>query len=130
MKPGRELDSLILKKIIGVTTMPHEPLDANGMCRRCSRPAGPDDCLPDGCLPPPYSTVVAAAWQVPKEMFEDDWAVEISASEVIKMAKESTGGVDVTFSCKCHARGRYSAHADTLPHAICLAALKAIGIKI
>ena len=74
---------------------------------------------------PKYSEDMTAAWKVVEELFRDSWSVSIEGSERIDTIPFA-GGYDVTFSCKCGARGRISADHDSLPMAICLAALKVV----
>lgn len=75
---------------------------------------------------PCYSSDISAAWEVVEKMFSDDWKIDIEGSELFELASGyKNGGFDVKFSCKCQARGRFKESADTLPEAICLAALKA-----
>jgi hypothetical protein len=83
----------------------------------------------EGCLfieaqtTPDYCGDIKYAWQVVEKMFEDDWLIEITGSQVFG---PDMGGYDVMFDCKCQARGRFKADADTLSQAICKAALRAV----
>lgn len=128
MKAGRELDALIAEKIMG------RPEHGPGMetCPKCGIQIG--DILGQLSLSPhrvafayicpagheslrlnPYSTDIAAAWEVLCKMGEIGFGHEISGSY---------GELNrVEFS-----NGETSEHvfADGLPLAICLAALKAI----
>jgi hypothetical protein len=65
-----------------------------------------------------YSTHISAAWQVVEKMQANDWAV------IIDNMKDSLGNWQVQFEKNENAK---SCEAGTAPHAICLAALKAVG---
>jgi len=67
---------------------------------------------------PSYSTDIASAWEIVTTLESDGWTTCITSSEL--------GGADVTFTCIPGARGRCYSEATTIPHAICLAALKAV----
>lgn len=109
MKPGRELDALVAEKVMGwkdirfgdetsVSGSVGFGLPVSGHPRRAF---------------PPYSTDIAAAWAVveelelPFEIHSDDWHSRW----------------DARFNLD---RGEWC-QASTAPHAICLAALKAMG---
>lgn len=105
MNPGRELDALISEKIFGMkVTVPSD----NGF-------------LP---MPPHYSTNIRAAWEVFEKvarMVDDPWAGFVFDGKKgvwrCHFDRQTPGGVSE----------RGTAISDTAPHAICLAALKAVG---
>jgi hypothetical protein len=114
MEAGRELDALVAEKVMGWVWQPDEKgghyRDGNGETFATGRTLGQPEC-------PKYSTSIAAAWDV----------VELLASK----------GLDVTVfvhpdgraaTCEIGFKGDLGIEptADTAPHAICLAALKAV----
>lgn len=141
MKAGRELDALVAEKVMGLKRvmvyMPHvhssdsshiEWLDENG-------PNGPwGKPLPKPLRP--YSTDIAAAWEVLLTKF----------SFHFREYKEGSGSVGVAWTVgRCEPAGelvfceiemwngdgydRFVERADTAPLAICLAAVNAIEVK-
>lgn len=72
------------------------------------------------------STDISAAWLVVEKMLSESWMMEMTGSEFIE---EAVKGFDVYFNCKVQALGHFHANGATAPHAICPAALKAVGYK-
>ncbi len=69
-------------------------------------------------VPEPYSTDIAAAWQVVMSPKFPSWAMKHdNESKLFTVQIEHDGN-------------RYFEQADTAPRAICLAALKAVGVDI
>jgi len=121
MEAGQELDELILERFMGFLPDPTR-------CDRCGWKLAEtveDGCVKENCsmrpmpprrVPPPYSTNVAAAfqvfanlplhWRCLRQLDADTWAIEESGPDYHDLVIAS---------------------APTAPHAICLAALKAIG---
>ncbi len=87
MKPGRELDSLVAAKVMGIEH------------------------------PAPYSTSIEAAWEVVEKLKAN--------GEGIRLIYHY-GHWNVLFE---HEDYCYNSPAESAPHAICLAALKTMGIK-
>lgn len=103
MKPGRELDAVIHEKVFGRTVRWERIINRV------------EPCLDDvGYLAPcpAYSTSIARAWEVFQMSRFDGWYIGREASGKWKVCIPCW---DTTFS-----------HAETAPHAICLAALKAV----
>lgn len=113
MTPGRELDALVAEKVMG--------LDVNRTGPETmwfARPMGGNwDDLKD------YSTDIAAAWEV---------------VEAVKARKIDQGWFDLgfangswgaTFRTGAYYEPIEHVRAPTAPHAICLAALKAVETK-
>lgn len=126
MKPGRELDALIAEKVMGCKVLWQASSVYGPYCGCLSGSrfqegphSGPnrfDENLKD------YSTDISAAWEVAKKLanmlgvhgefqiryvsFNGEWHVDTESSGLI---------VHVA--------------AETAPHAICLAALKAVGYE-
>lgn len=110
LKAGCELDALVAEKVMEVK------MTDNKMHIKIRMPIGYYlRALPE------YSTSIEAAWQVVEKIrtFSND--VEIGIN--ILPAKYN---IEISIS---YGRGEsyYSANGETAPHAICLAALKAVG---
>lgn len=132
MKPGRELDALVADQVMGLkrtvrikgtvettTIYTDSPYFNDGVSE--------DDMMKYYCLPLHYSTSIADAWQVVEKLQcqGHDWKwfllleydnVETWDCAFHKNSKSDGGDPDIW------------ATADTAPHAICLAALKAMGV--
>jgi hypothetical protein len=116
MKSGRELDALIAEKVMGYPAFAKQVLEQLGAhllgegehehCLVCGR--GIDGTLE--CLPY-YSTDIAAAWEVVEKLR-------------LAIAPGDEGGW-IAASSAYHLDAGRAERADTAPHAICLAALKA-----
>jgi len=119
MKPGRELDALVAEKVLGCHL------------ERYQDALRPRENITCGCRPRkhgdmlnlwPYSTNIEAAWLVVEEMHGRGLTVQIIAGEQF-------------FHCDIAPHPAESGviaseSADTAPHAICLAALKAVGHEV
>lgn len=118
-EPGRDLDKLIADKVMGL---------------KCSRIWSVDESgqsyfmvvWGNGVLLQAYSTDIAAAWEVVEKLCKDSFAFDMEYSEFFD---KDAGGCDARFRCKAGIRGKFSAEAETAPHAVCLAALKAVGYE-
>jgi hypothetical protein len=115
MKAGRELDALVAEKVMGL-----EPC-------QCHTGTGDLDEICGLCFTDTlkhYSTDIAAAWQVVKKLYDDGWEwelrEEILSSEAIAIKSKARYG-------KTEA-GRWL--SSTMPHAICVAALNAVGHEV
>lgn len=107
LKPGRELDALVAEKVMG------EDLSPLGTLHGREIPY----------VPPHYSTDIAAAWQV--------------MEHITAQKRDDFGWFDLrfvndrwkaTFITGAYYEARDHIEAPTAPHAICLAALKAVGV--
>jgi hypothetical protein len=114
MKAGRKLDVLIAEKLF------NDIFPFQKFLRNYCRPL-PDDSLAfEPC--PHYSTDIKAAWKIVEKLLtmlpNQDFHIE-------HWADESVSGWQVS---SCFELGKWKkwVKAKTLPHAICLAALKAI----
>jgi hypothetical protein len=125
MDAGRELDALVAEKVMGWSkrisadhsNSPIKQLRAFGIIYAWKDSEGNDRGLDVWH----YSTDIAAAWQVVEKMKALEWRTEI--------AQTIQSGVDVTV-IKWEGGefgGEFAEWGETAPHAICLAALKAIG---
>lgn len=116
MKPGRELDALVAEKVMGLEPWPGRP----GAFKAKVVPRGRE---PKPCLPPSYSTDIAAAWEVVGKLnrwhFELTRLADLCGWEYRCTMKSAWPGVSGE-----HAIGTSEISA---PHAICLSAMKAVG---
>jgi len=124
MKPGRELDLLIAKTLFGlhkdVLLEEHgSEFDTDmGMEMRFSR-------YYEG---PHYSTDISAAWEVVEHFRKDKWDCEIYSPAYIFPTNTS-----ICYFSKDSIKDNrmfFGESKQSVAHAICLAALKAKGIKV
>jgi hypothetical protein len=110
LNPGRELDALVAEKVMG-----------RRFTRHLCEPGTPPHEWVDSDVPE-YSTDIAAAWGVVEKLREHFAGVEV-------MALTKTNANPNYFEAKLWANTwvHSFAEAPTAPHAICLAALKAVG---
>jgi len=131
MNPGRELDALIAEKVMG--WKPDYP--GGWLHQPKNKPVNNKYLDKDGCtILPPYSTDIAVAWEVVNILKEHkdyvcfeftDYNSSPTATNCEEwLNDEITSGYFAGF---CLGRGTVCAAALTAPHAICLAALKAVG---
>ena len=121
MNPGRELDALIAEKVMGLKNIRYikdwsflEPDLASDLTEdHVNAKARGADAV----VVPFYSTDIGAAWEVV------DKFKEYQLLKIYYPSQEQTLYV-VSFKRGCERS------AETAPHAICLAALKAVEIKI
>jgi len=100
LRPGRELDALVAERVTKLSWHPDYPGDL-----------------------PYYSTDISAAWEVIEQVYKDGhgWMLVGPNFDDTKWhAYESTGCADPDYG------DWYELDGDTAPHAICLAALKAV----
>jgi hypothetical protein len=103
LKPGRELDDLVARKVFGFIPR------FDGGYRDGAHGLHPER---------PYSTDIEAAWELFSLPHFDAWALGRKASD----------GKWWVFNPYVHLEGVVTiAIGDTAPHAICLAALRAVG---
>lgn len=127
LRAGRELDAMIAERVMGAKW---EAIGDNGRTLLCigSEASGdrrnlawrkPDQCLMTLFSLPPYSTSIAAAWEVVEKMTKDGRAVFIdSAGFDPEMWRVCVSADDP--------EGQLPSEAATAPLAICLAALEAV----
>jgi hypothetical protein len=129
MKPGRELDAMVAEKVMGLGEPKHQlmPCGLESLpvaiytCANCDHETDSRKDV-DGCeYYPPYSTDIAAAWEVVEKLGDKDFALERWPEIPVKFRRpdwkyRATFDRSVNFS-----------DGTTAPHAICLAALKAVG---
>lgn len=128
MIAGRELDALIAEKVMGRKVERWRYFE-DGYASTALRPRGKAEST--GVLItnnlPAYSTDIAAAWQV-VERLNDRFSIEIMALTSTVLCSNTRFRVDM-FDHEALAP-RTEVHAATAPLAICLAALKAIGVEV
>ena len=112
VKPGRELDALVAEKVMGLRFVWRSQLTDhygyNAGVWTIPTKWGTMDLTEE---PPRYSTDIAAAWEVVEKMREDGFLVALYRSAGAWIADTNPG----------------YGKSDTAPHAICLAALRAVG---
>lgn len=112
MKAGRELDALVAEKVMGWDLVPTRHL----VRLRYFRQPGTDSrAARERCYLPRYSEDIAAAWGVVEKL-----------SGYERKLEECSEGWCFTFE----AGEEFWGQADTAPLAICLAALKAVGVDV
>lgn len=115
MDAGRELDALVAEKVMGLEVKPYEKLKGSDIPEYFGTLWVPSADQNRGTpyqqwLPlPHYSTSIAAAWEVVEKLKDDDFHLEEHGTH-----------------WKAGFGPRWRG-AETAPHAICLAALEAIG---
>lgn len=116
----REIDALVASKVMGLVPCSNPigkcELAAKGLCWGTGG-AGTDLM--------PYSTDIAAAWEVVEKMQADGWFT--SATD------QTHHSMGWAWRFHHHSNGKLDAHAfarGKAPMAICLAALKAVGVDI
>lgn len=118
MEAGRELDALVAEKVMGWTK--RISADHTGSEIKVLRNMGIIYAWKDaerkerGLDVPAYSTDIAAAWQVAEMMRGLDFRLN----------------KDGDWVCCFGGTVAFCGESDTAPHAICLAALKAVGVEI
>lgn len=139
MKPGRELDALVAEKVMGVEV-------ARGV--QCSYECGfknDDMGIAASRLEalgwvthypiPYYSTDIAAAWEV-VEHIGVGWSLTLARYSSISSAGH---GWLACFAKSIHPADSTKSYypdvvahglADTAPHALCLAALRVVGVEV
>jgi len=125
MKAGRELDILVAEKVMGWTRIEKECEDSHPYYKEYR---DGEDCCPS------FSTMIWASWNVVDRMREHGFSVKIW-----QPAKErGPDGAFVSFICgmgPCYRHGNprnnhhgaYDIDRETLPLAVCEAALIALG---
>ena len=102
MKPGAELDALVAEKVMKVAPLNAAPLN---MPRY-----------------PHYSTNIAAAWEVVNHL------IQYEGTGLFNIEAASGPSVCARFG-PWPVKEQEWRYAESAPHAICLAALKACGVK-
>jgi hypothetical protein len=111
MEAGHELDALVAEKVMGYTVLDG---DCAGTCVRTVNATTSQQIML-----PPYSTDIAAAWQVVEKLTPPVNCQTGTIGECELLISDKY--YQVRFEGQPHFTG-----ADTMPLAICLAALKAV----
>lgn len=127
MKPGRELDFEIAIKVMGWTRDNYGDWDYKGSQAWRRNDYGEHSFFHEEFnpgahpFPPHYSTSIEAAWEVVELLRSKEIFLVLDNCEF-----EQAYEAEFTDFYETH---RCSTRSDTAPHAICLAALKAVGVK-
>lgn len=122
MKAGRELDALIAEKVMGWKVVPGQykhivppnaQLERSTFCEYVTSSLS----VPAMKLPT-YSTDIRAAWEIVEKLCPQE--------DEFQLKRFNKKEWDCNFSYFMET----SCQADTAPHAICLAALKAVGYEV
>ena len=111
MRAGREMDARIARDVMGLLVFQEPPFDVNPVLLNA-------DEVIIGVVPS-YSTDISAAWLVVEQMKARGIRVALIAY------------LDGTYGCELRNEGTAFVtreESDTPAHAICLAALKALGL--
>jgi hypothetical protein len=146
MKPGGELDALVAEKVMGWSQIPlteskdenvrqfislKEFLSEEGWQIWRRPDTGREWVVWHENSPARFSTNIAAAWEVVEKMHESPthriclYGKEGGSHSMVCSFSWKDGGSD--FGCQINL---LEARASTAPHAICLAALKAVGADL
>ncbi len=117
MKAGRELDALVAEKVMGIEltiTSQGHPYFRDGTLLR----------VPIAH----YSTDIAAAWQVVEKMRDLGYWCQMRNEFEAHDGPDCWAGFTPHSTTGWNGRPDHWTQAETLPLAICLAALKAVGV--
>ena len=128
MKPGRELDALIAEKVMGL----HEFCSYAGKSKASLGwgKNGADFFKGEISALPSYSTNIASAWEIVEKLQSLRKSVRVYNQGIVS---------ETTDLYSCEIENRYyegepdtwfSGWVESAPHAICLAALKAMGVEV
>lgn len=126
VKPGRELDALVAERVMGLKTE-----DYAGLLVEKINPANPKGNYPLDYLIPRYSESIEAAWEVVEKIKTTGRELEIELTSSADNPNEWTCGIKwfEFFEDEEQQWGWFYFTQSTAPHAICLAALKAVGVE-
>lgn len=135
MKAGRELDALVAEKVMGLPVVwSSEPYVILGGTRREGRfpylKGRAHGCDYDWAEVPHYSTDIGAALTVAEHMHAQGWHYEVGSHislDDVRWAEFARGNYD---AYDASWEESYDVGAATIPHAICLAALRAVGVEV
>jgi len=107
MEAGRELDIAIAEKVMGLVVI----VEDDGYAFYLD--SGSSSVRADECLIPDYSTNIKNAWEV-VEKIEEITSFYMHSSKTVVLHSFLNGPM---------------ISGETTPHAVCLAALKAVGVR-
>jgi hypothetical protein len=115
VKPGRELDALVAEKVMGLNPKLFNVL------------ASYYEVATEGPRLPAYSTDIAAAWLVVEKMHQHPkWVLQLAAPQQ-DYVNEKWRAIFARKHWETIGPYGWDAFGESAPHAICLAALKAVG---
>jgi hypothetical protein len=126
VNPGRELDQLIAEKVMGLRVF-SQGKSHDGPVYSPDRMFGEEPI-------PQYSTDIKAAWEVVEEVTKklnwncgdrEKYLPVIHRSRITIESNWRCGWTDSYLDCS-----EFEAESESVPHAICLAALKAVGDEL
>lgn len=123
MKPGRELDALVAEKVMGLKRSYRKG-------ETIALSAGTTTWI-EGDLAveitgyPRYSTDISAAWGVVEAK-----DARLLLFQMSRVKEHPIWKAEFVVTNLFRSDDRFTAEASTAPHAICLAALKAVGVEI
>jgi len=131
LKPCRELDALVAEKVMGCKVLRHKYPDGNREWLSCGCDVSqqgyhPHDLNDDGPASDMlnwYSTDIAAAWQVVERLISMGfypgliWGLDMNSNKTV---------------CRFYSNYPHTtwAQEESAPQAICIAALKAVGVNV
>lgn len=116
MKPGRELDILVAEKVMGISMAPVHRKASYGIA------PGAINYAQDHIYHPeqePYSSDIAAAWEVVEKIRKRNFPLTLN--------HQGKNWWEAIFWDETD--DRWKGEGSSAPHAICLAALKAVGYE-
>jgi hypothetical protein len=126
MKPGRELDALVAEKVMGWRLEERGYgatfwVDENGKVKRAAEPCSIDFCSCEVFSP---STDISDAWEVVEKLRDLGFHVGIKTPPKVKSCSY--------WVCleNFYAGKSFTEYGETAPLAICMAALKALGMEV
>jgi hypothetical protein len=127
MEAGRELDTIVAERVMGWINCGQLGNEWGGQWGGCPPYWSQygDRCL----LIPSYSTDIAAAWLVVEKLRTEGLHLQMNDTLSAYRARFFTVASTVKWDQES-ADGAYYQFASTPAHAICLAALKALGVEI
>jgi hypothetical protein len=130
LPPGRELDALVAEKVMGLYREPPSKY-ARHVPQYSDRDPKTGRATVSGDLRP-YSTDIAAAWEVLKNIHARGivWCIEqadTAAFPTVHIVNPTPCEKEKGHIHFIEDMERISERAESTPHAICLAALKAVG---
>ena len=142
MNPGKELDALVAERVMGCDLEPNEPCGTS--LSHCPYDKSEHTRffltgLVSSGTPKPYSTDIGAAWEVVEKLGQERIPKRVIPGEMQKyclwLHQDIDGSFVAHFSPDESTEMSLSAGFPTGPnttaaHAICLAALKAVGYEI
>jgi hypothetical protein len=123
VKPGRELDALVAEKVFGI--------DVNAETDEVDWDDGPNfpNFYKQKVRIAPYSTDIAAAWEVVERLMQMENKIDVEQSEY---SGSITGKKQREWKCRLNWGGwigkqQIISWGESAPHSICLSALKLVG---